>query len=58
MLHCKMELFPDELKIARVAPLFKNGSYSPIYRPVSVFPCFSKILEKIMDNQLIIIFFI
>ena len=42
--------FPDELKIARVTPLFKNGSDSDLgnYRPISVLPCFSKILEKIM----------
>ena len=46
--------FPDELKIARVTPLFKNGSDSDLgnYRPISVLPCFSKILEKIMYNRL------
>ena len=44
--------FPDELKIARVTPLFKNGSDSDLgnYTPVPVLPCFSKILEKIMYN--------
>ena len=38
---------PDELKIARVTPLFKNGSDSNLgnYRPISVSPCFSKILD-------------
>ena len=45
-------IFPDELKIARVTPLFKNGSDSDLgnYRPVYDLPCFSKILEKIMYN--------
>ena len=45
--------FPDELKIARATPLFKNGSDSDLvnYRPISVLTCFSKILEKIMYNR-------
>ena len=40
--------FPDELKIARVTPLLKNGSDSDLrnYRPISVLPCFSQIPEK------------
>ena len=40
------ENLPDELKIAGVTPLFKNGSDSNLgnYRPISVSPCFSKIL--------------
>ena len=46
--------FPDELKIARVIPLFKNGSDSDLgnYRPISVLLYFSKTLEKIMYNRL------
>ena len=46
--------FPDKLKIARVTLLFKNGSDSDLgnYRPISVLPCFSKILEKIRYNCL------
>ena len=40
--------FPDELKIARVTPLFKNGSGLDLRncRLVSVLPCVSKIIEK------------
>ena len=40
--------------MARVTPLFKKGSDSElgIYRPISVLPCFSKVLEKIMYNRL------
>ena len=47
-------MIPDALKIARVAPLFKGGDPSNIsnYRPISVLPCFSKILERIMYNRL------
>ena len=48
-------IFPEELKIARVIPLFKSG-YAMLfcnYRPVSVLPLFSKILERLMYNRLI-----
>ena len=45
-------IFPDKLKIARVIPLFKAGDPANIgnYRPRSIFPCFSKMLERIMYN--------
>ena len=47
-------IFPDDLKIARVTPVFKGGDKKDLgnYRPISVLPCFSKILEKIMYNRL------
>ena len=40
-------IFPDKLKIARVIPLFKAGDLANIsnYRPMSILPCFSKMLE-------------
>ena len=42
------------MKIAKVIPLFKNGDPKNItnYRPISVLPCFSKVLKCIMYNQL------
>ena len=45
---------PDDLKIARVTPVFKGGDDKELgnYRPISVLPCFSKILERIMYNRL------
>ena len=45
---------PDDLKIARVIPSFKGGDDKELgnYRPISVLPCFSKILERIMYNRL------
>ena len=48
-------VFPDELKIARVIPLFKSGDPMLFsnYRPVSVLPIFSKILERLMYNRLL-----
>lgn len=46
--------FPDELKTAKVIPLFKNNDASLInnYRPVSILSTFSKIFERIMYNRL------
>ena len=46
--------FPDEWKIARVVPLFKNGQRNlpENYRPISVLPVISKIMERIMYDQL------
>ena len=47
--------FPDQLKIAKVIPLYKNDDpkvYSN-YRPVSVLPVISKVLERAMYNRLI-----
>ena len=43
-------IFPDKLNIARVIPLFKAGDPANIsnYRPISVLPFFSKMLERIM----------
>ena len=48
-------VFPDELKIAQVLPLFKSGDKSIInnYRPVSILSVFSKIFEHIMYNRLL-----
>ena len=36
------EIFPDELKVARVVPIFKSGDSSKInnYRPISILPIF------------------
>ena len=47
-------IFPEKMKIAKVIPLFKNGERENIanYRPISVLPCFSKVLEHIMYNRL------
>ena len=46
---------PDQMKCARVIPLFKSGLTSLFtnYRPVSVLPAFSKILEKLVYNRLV-----
>ena len=47
-------IFPDDLKIAKVTPIYKTDDISNLsnYRPISVLSCFSKILERIMYNRL------
>ena len=47
-------IFPDDLKIAEVTPVLKAGNNKELsnYRPISVLPCFSKILERVMYNRL------
>ena len=48
-------IVPDELKIACVVPIFKSGDEALFsnYRPISVLPCFSKFLERIIYNRII-----
>ena len=51
----RMGLFPLTWKEATVTPIFKNkGSASDPenYRPISLLPCLSKILEKIVFNRI------
>ena len=46
---------PSELKLAKVIPIYKSGDVKSLnnYRPVSVLPVFSKILERLMYTRLI-----
>ena len=43
-------VFPENMKIAFVTPIFKSRDEYLLtnYKPISVLPCFSKILERIM----------
>ena len=45
----KTGVFPDKLKIAKVIPVFKSGIN---YRPISLLPQFSKILETLFNSRL------
>ena len=46
--------FPYDWKTAGVIPLFKNGQRSVLdnYRPISIFPVVSKIMERLLYNQI------
>ena len=45
-------VFPSELKLAKVIPIFKSGDSTKMsnYRPISILSFFSKIFEKLMYN--------
>ena len=42
------------MKTAKVTPVFKGGNSTDLsnYKPISLLPCFSKILERLMYNRL------
>ena len=47
-------IFPTRLKYATIKPVFKNGDKNNVanYRPISILPSFSKILERIIYIRL------
>ena len=47
-------IFPNQLKIAKVVPIFKKNVQTDVknYRPISVLPTISKIFENVMQTQL------
>ena len=46
--------FPDEWKKAKVTPIYKSGDKTDVgnYRPISVLPIISKIIERAIHDQL------
>ena len=47
-------IFPDKLKCAKINPIHKKGSPTDPsdYRPISLLPIYSKILEKLLYKRL------
>ena len=46
-------VFPDELKVGKVIPLFKKGDNDIFenYRPISILPSMSKYLKKLCISK-------
>lgn len=47
-------IFPEGLKLAKITPIYKKGCNKLFdnYRPISLLPCFSKVVERVVYNQL------
>lgn len=47
-------VFPKELKKSKIIPVFKKGDRTLIsnYRPISILPFFSKVVEKLFTKRL------
>ena len=48
-------MFPEQMKTARVTPIYKEGSKSEVgnYRPISLLTSFSKVFEKVMHFRIL-----
>ncbi len=54
-LSLKTGTFPTKWKLANVTPIFKNKGNNKLcnyYRPISLLPCVSKVLEKVMFSHI------
>ena len=56
LINCsfKTGIFPDKWKLANIIPLFKGGNRNTVgnFRPVSLLPLPSKIIEKVVHNRI------
>ena len=54
-LSIRQGVFPNDLKLAEVLPIYKSDDKHQLknYRPISVLPFISKILEKIVADSVI-----
>ena len=50
----KVKIFPDDFKIARVTPIFKNGKTDNLgkYRPIYILGSIARVFEKLLYKQL------
>ena len=50
----KSGIFPNQLKITKVVPLYKSKDKQNVanYRPISILPAFSKIAEKLIYSRI------
>ena len=54
-LSFETKIFPDAMKTAIISPIFKEGDPDDItnYRPISILPILSKLLERAAANQIV-----
>ena len=54
--NCSLEtgIVPDKMKFSTITPIFKQGNKQDLgnYRPISILPYFSKLLEKVVYQRL------
>ena len=46
-------IYSEELKTAKIIPIYKKGSHDDVNRPISLLSVFSKLLEKILKLRLL-----
>ena len=53
--YFELGFFPSTFKTAKVVPIFKSGNKHLVqnYRPISLLPCLSKVLEKLIKSRLL-----
>ena len=51
----QLGIFPDKMKLAKIQPLFKSGNMLLMdnFRPISLLPVLSKMLEKVVYKRLV-----
>ena len=54
-LSFSLGIVPNSMKVAKVIPIFKSGDMKSFnnYRPISILPAFSKLLEKLVAKRLV-----
>ncbi|XP_077994315.1 uncharacterized protein LOC144448040 [Glandiceps talaboti] len=57
IINCSLSqgIVPNSLKIAKIMPIYKKGAADNVsnYRPISILPTFSKIIESLVNKQFI-----
>ena len=53
-LSIESNIFPEAWKTGCITPLYKEGDATDArnYRPISILPCFRKIIERIVHTQI------